>query len=46
MKAQELVVNCFYNDHGESIQDLLYSSFTAFLKRELGKFAPASDRHV
>ncbi|MDD5908440.1 MAG: hypothetical protein SOR87_01525 [Vescimonas coprocola] len=46
MKAQELVVNCFYNDHGESIQDLLYSSFTAFLKRELGKFASTSDHHV
>ena len=46
MKAQELVVNCFYNDHGESIQDLLYSSFTAFLKRELGKFAPAPDHPV
>ena len=46
MKAQELLVSCFYNDDGESIQDLLYSSFTAFLKRELGKFASAPDRHV
>lgn len=46
MKAQELMVSCFYNDDGESIQDLLYSSFTAFLKRELGKFASAPDRHV
>ena len=46
MKAQELLVRCFYNDHGESIQDLLNSSFTAFLKRELGKFASTSNRHV
>lgn len=46
MKAQELLVSCFYNDDGESIQDLLYSSFTAFLKRELGKFASAPDHHV
>ena len=46
MKAQELIVSCFYNDDGESIQDLLYSSFTAFLKRELGKFAPAQDHPV
>ena len=46
MKAQELMVSYFYNDDGESIQDLLYSSFTAFLKRELGKFASAPDHHV
>ena len=46
MKAQELMVRCFYNDDGESIQDLLYSSFTAFLKRKLGKFASAPDHHV
>ena len=46
MKAQELMVSCFYNDDGESIQDLLYSSFTAFLKRKLGKFASTSDHHV
>ena len=46
MKAQELIVSCFYNDDGESIQDLLNSSFTAFLKRELGKFAFTSDHHV
>ena len=46
MKAQELVVNCFYNDHGESIQDLLYSSFDAFLKREIGKFASAPDHPI
>ena len=42
MKAQELMVSCFYNDDGESIQDLLYSSFAAFLKREFGKFASTS----
>ena len=46
MKAQELIVTCFYNDDGESIQDLLYSSFDAFLKRELGKFAPAQEHPV
>jgi len=46
MKAQELLVSCFYNDDGESIQDLIDSSFAAFLKRELGKFASAPDHHV
>ena len=46
MKAQKLIVSCFYNDDGESIQDLLYLSFTAFLKRKLGKFASTSDHHV
>ena len=28
------------------IRDLLYSSFDAFLKRELGKFAPAQEHPV
>lgn len=46
MKAQELMVSCFYNDDGESIRDLLYSSFAAFLKRELGKFASTSDHPI
>ena len=46
MKAQELMVSCFYNDDGESIQNLIDSSFAAFLKRELGKFAPAQDHPV
>ena len=46
MKVQELMVRCFYNDDGESIRDLLYSSFAAFLKRELGKFAPVQDHPV
>ena len=46
MKAQELIVSCFYDDDGESIQDLINSSFAAFLKRELGKFASRSNRHV
>ena len=46
MKAQELIVRCIYNDDGEPIQDLLYSSFDAFLKREIGKFASAPDHHV
>ena len=46
MKAQELVIRCFYDNNGESIRDLLYSSFDAFLKRELGKFAPAQEHPV
>lgn len=35
MKAQELIVSCFYNEDGESIQGLIDSSFSAVLKREL-----------
>lgn len=46
MKAQELMVSCFYNDDGESIQDLIDSSFAVFLKRELGKFASAPDHPI
>ena len=46
MKAQELVISSFYDNDGESIQNLLHSSFAAFLKRELGKFAPAQDHPV
>lgn len=46
MKAQELVISCFYDNDGESIRDLLCSSFAAFLKRELGKFAPAQEHPV
>ena len=46
MKAQELMVSCIYNDDGESVQALLYSSFTAFLKRELGKFASTPDHPI
>ena len=46
MKAQELIVRCIYNDDGEAIQDLLYSSFAAFLKRELGKFASTLDHPI
>ena len=46
MKAQELMVSCFYNVDWESIQDLIDSSFAAFLKRELGKFASTPDHHV
>ena len=34
MKAQELVISCFYDNDGESIQDLLYSSFAGFLKKK------------
>ena len=46
MKAQKMMVSCFYNDDGESIQDLIDSSFAAFLKRELGKFASAPDHPI
>ena len=46
MKAQELIVSCFYNDDGESIQNLIDSSFAAFLKRELGKFASTSNHPI
>ncbi len=46
MKAQELMVSCFYNDDGESIQDLINSSFAAFLKRKLGTFASTSDHLI
>lgn len=46
MKTQELKVRCFYSDDGKSIQDLIYSSFAAFLRRELGKFDLTSDRPV
>lgn len=46
MKAQELVISCFYDNDGESIQDLLYSSFAGFLKRELGKFAARTEHPV
>lgn len=46
MKAQKLMVSCFYNDDGESIQDLIDSSFVAFLKRKLGKFASAPNHPI
>lgn len=46
MKAQKLVVKCFFNDDGASIQDLIYAFFSVFLKRKLGIYASASDRHV
>ena len=46
MKTQELIVSWFYNDDGKSIQDLIYSSFAAFLKRELGKFDFTPDRPI
>lgn len=46
MKAQELMVNCFYSNDGASIQDLLYSSFNAFLKRELERFAFHAKHYV
>lgn len=46
MKSQELIVNCFYTDDGVPIQDIIISSFTAFLKREVEKFASCKCHNV
>ena len=46
MKSQELLINCFYTDDGESLQDLINSSFIAFLKREIEKFASCKCHYV
>ena len=46
MKAQELIINCCYANDGAAIQDIVNSSFTTFLKRELEKFASVAHGHV
>ena len=46
MKAQELIVNCYYTNDGANIQDIVSSSFTAFLKKEIEKFAAGASGHV
>ena len=46
MKAQELIVSCYYTNDGITIQDIVSSSFTTFLKKELEKFAPRAPGHV
>ena len=46
MKAQELIVNCYYTNDGATIQDIVSSSFTTFLKKELEKFASRASGHV
>ena len=38
MKAQELIVSCYYTNDGAPIQDIVSSSFTTFLKKELEKY--------
>ena len=46
MKAQDLIVNCFYANDGATIQDIVSSSFTTFLKKEIEKFASGASGHV
>jgi len=46
MKAQELIVNYYYTNDGATIQDIVSSSFTTFLKKELEKFASKASGHV
>ena len=46
MKAQELIINCYYANDGTTVQDILNSSFTTFLKMELEKFAGRASGHV
>jgi hypothetical protein len=46
MKAQNLCITCTYNDDGVYIQNIILSSFSAFLKRELEKFASKASGHV
>lgn len=46
MKAQNLCINCTYNDDGVSIQNIILSSFSTFLKREIEKFAVGAFGHV
>ena len=46
MKTQELIVNCYYTNDRATIQDIVSSSFSTFLKRELEKFASVAHGHV
>ena len=46
MKAQELIVNCCYTNDGATIQDIVSSSFTTFLKKEIEKFASVAHGNV
>lgn len=46
MQNQELIVRCLFKEEGESIQNLLLSSFACFLHRELQKFASGWEHHV
>lgn len=46
MKTLELIVNCYYTNEGASIQDIVLSSFSTFLKRKLEKFSSRASGHV
>ena len=46
MKAQNLIVSCYYTNDGATIQDIVSSSFATFLNRELEKFASGASGHV
>ena len=46
MKAQELIVSCYYTNDGATIQNIILSSFSTFLKRGLEKFASVAHGHV
>ena len=46
MKEQNLCIICTYTNEGIYIQDIVSSSFTTFLKKELEKFASVAHGHV
>lgn len=46
MKAQNLIVNCYYTNDGATIPDIVSSSFATFLKRELEKYGSVTHGHV
>ena len=46
MNAQKLRVSCIYRETGPLVQEILLSSFSSFLGRELQKFALGPEHHV
>ncbi len=46
MNTQEVMINCCYAHDGTAVQDILKSSFAAFLKRKIENFAPGASGHV
>ena len=46
MKVQDLIVSCYYTKDGATIQDIVSSSFTTFLKKEFEKIASGAHSHV
>ena len=46
MKVQNLIISCYYTNDGATIQDIVSSSFTTFLKKEFEKFASGVSGHV